>query len=422
VAPTSLLEEVTMPVLLSLGSKLSEWLSSASVLRMVSSLLRRHKPVLKLGTQAFVARGSDVKSVLSDSERFGVTEIYAAKMERTTGAFILGMENTPLYAREASFIRAAVIPSDLARVRSLAGARAEELLLAVKAKGRIDVVSDYARLIPLHIVQTYFGVRGPELRSTYQRWLRNIFWDLFLNLGGDARVAQAALVDAAGLRDHLDEVILEHRSALRAGTAPDDFVTRLLGLRASEYAELDDVALRRNIGGVIVGAVETQAKAIVYALAELLSRPAELAHARRAAAAGDDELVSRYVFEALRFNPHNPLIVRRCHQDTTIGAGTPHETSVTRGTTVYALTLSAMFDEELVNDPESFRIDRPREQYLHFGYGQHQCFGTQLNYVVLPEAIKRLLLLPNLRVSEQTPRPEHEGPFPDRFILEFDAS
>jgi cytochrome P450 len=411
-----------MPVLLSLGSKLSEWLSSPPVLRVVSSILRRHKPVLKLGTQAFVTRYADVTAVLSDGgERFGVTEIYAAKMERTTGAFILGMENTPLYQREASFIRAAVKPADMARVRELVATRAADILAAAKPKGRIDVVSEYGRLLPLHVVQTYFGVRGPEQQSAYLRWLRNVFWDLFLNLGNDPRVSQAALVDAGELRDHIDVVIAEHAKALAAGNAPDDFVTRLLALRAAEYEELDDVALRRNIGGVIVGAVETQAKAMVLALVELLSRPAELAEARKAAAAGDDERVSRYVFEALRFNPHNPLIVRRCHQDTAIGAGA-QATTITRGTTVYALTLSAMFDEEVVDDPDHFRVDRPKNHYLHFGHGLHTCFGSQLNLVVLPAAIKQLLLLPNLRISEQTPRIEYEGPFPDRLVLEFDGS
>jgi cytochrome P450 len=410
-----------MSVLLSLGSRLSEWLSSPPVFRLLSSILRRHKPVLKIGAQAYVARHADVTSVLSDGgERFGVTEIYAAKMERTTGAFILGMEDTPLYQREASFIRAAVKPTDMARVKELVTSRASDILAAAKPKGRIDVVSEYGRLLPLHLVQTYFGVRGPEQQSAYLRWLRNVFWDLFLNLGGDPRVSQAALVDSTELRDHIDVVIDEHRKALATGKAPDDFVTRLLQLRSSEYTELDDVALRRNIGGVIVGAVETQAKAMAHALYELLSRPPELAEARKAAAAGNDELVSRYVFEALRFNPHNPLIVRRCHQDTTIGTGA-HATTIPRGTTVFALTLSAMFDEEVVNDPDRFRVDRPKNHYLHFGHGLHTCFGSQLNLVCLPAAIKQLLLLPNLRISEQTPRIEYEGPFPDRLVLEFDG-
>ncbi len=407
-----------MGLLFSLNGKLSDWLTSPAVLRVLASILRRHFPVLRIGSRAFVARHADVKSVLEQSERFGVTEIYAERMERATGAFLLGWENTPQYAREVSWIRAAVPASDLARVRALVQQRAEQLLAEVCQQGQIDVVSQYARLIPLWLVEQYFGVPAPD-RPAMQRWLRTIFWDLFLNLGDDVEVTRAAVRDGALLRGHLSEVIAEHQRLRAAGRAPDDFVTRLLELRERSYPELDDEALRRNIGGVIVGAVETQAKALVHALHELLLRPSQLAGARRAAIAGDDELVARYVFEALRFNPHNPLIVRRCHQDTLVAAGSEHATMIPRGTTVFALTLSAMFDEEVVSDAEHFRVDRPRHHYLHFGHGQHQCFGTHLNQVVLPAAIAALLRLPQLQISAETPRIEQEGPFPDRFLLDF---
>jgi cytochrome P450 len=407
-----------MAVLFSLNAKLSEWLTSPGVLRVGAAILRRHRPVLCLGSRVFVARHADVRSVLEQSERFGVTEIYDERMKRATGAFLLGWENTPAYQREVSLIRAAVPAGDLARVRALAAQRAEQLLGAAGEAGQIDVVSQYARLIPLWLVEQYFGVPAPE-QTAMLRWLRSIFWDLFLNLGEDAQVTRNAVRDGELLRGHLDGVIAEHQRLRREGRAPDDFVTRLLELRERSYTELDDEALRRNIGGVIVGAVETQAKGIVLALQELLRRPDHLAAARRAAIAGDDDLLGRYVFEALRFNPHNPLIVRRCHQATVLGAGTEHPVTVPSGATVYALTLSAMFDEEVVDDAEHFRVDRPRHHYLHFGHGQHECFGKMLNHVVLPEAIKHLLRLPQLRISAETPRVEQEGPFPDRFLLEF---
>jgi cytochrome P450 len=367
-----------------------------------------------------VARHADVTSVLERSSSFGVTEIYADKMARTTGDFILGMENTPRYAREASFIRAAVTRTDLGRVRALVAERTEELLAAARPRGSIDVVNDLARLVPLRLIESYFGVRGPD-QAVMLRWMRSIFWELFVNLGGDERVTAAAVADSVALQQHLDGVIAERERALSEGHAPDDFVTRLLRLRASEYTELSLEDVRRNIGGVIVGALETQAKAMVHALEQLLARPEELAQARQAAAVGDDERFSRYVFEALRFNPHNPLIVRRCQADTVVCAGTAHELTIPRGTTVYALTLSAMFDEDVFADPESFRVDRPGSGYLHFGHGQHQCFGAQLTQVMLPEVLKRLLALPGLRVSRQTPRIQYEGPFPDRYVLEFDT-
>jgi cytochrome P450 len=409
-----------MSLLFSFNARLSGWLGSPHVLRVLSTLLRRHKPALRIGSVAFVAKHADVTQVLEQNDSFGVTEVYADKMARTTGDFILGMERTPRYAREASFIRAAVTRTDLGRVRALAGARADELIAAAKPKGQIDAVSELGRLVPLHLVETYFGVRNPD-QTQMLRWLRNIFWEVFVNLSGDERVALAASADAEALNRHIEQVIAEHQRALAEGSAPDDFVTRLLRLRASEYSELSDEDLRRNIGGVIVGAVETQAKAMVHALEQLLDRPEELAQARQAIAAGDDERFARYVFEALRFNPHNPLIVRRCQKDAVVGAGTSHELSIPRGTTVYALTLSAMMDEEVFADPERFRVDRAGSGYLHFGYGQHQCFGAQLTQVVLPEVLKRLLVLPNLRVSRQTPRIQYAGPFPERYVLEFDT-
>lgn len=407
-----------MAVLFSLGGRFTDWLTSPAVLRVGAAFLRRHWPVCRWGSLAIVARHADVKRVLEDSERFGVTEIYAQRMERATGAFLLGWENTPEYQREVSLIRAAVPSGDLARVRALAGQRAQQLLDEVCEQGQLDVVGQYARLIPLYLVEQYFGVPAPD-RPAMLRWLRSVFWDLFVNLSDDQQVTKAAVRDGELLRNYLSEVIVEHQRLRAAGRAPDDFVTRLLALRERSYPDLDDEALRRNIGGVIVGAVETQAKALVLALHELLRRPGHFAGARRAAIAGDDDLVGRYVFEALRFNPHNPLIVRRCHQDTVFGAGTEHEATIRRGTTVYALTLSAMFDEEVVDDPEHFRVDRPGQHYMHFGAGQHECFGRMLNHVVLPEAIKHLLRLPQLRISLETPRIECEGPFPERLLLDF---
>ncbi|MEY4544764.1 MAG: hypothetical protein RL685_959 [Pseudomonadota bacterium] len=407
-----------MAVFFSLGGKLFDWLTAPAVLRLATGILRRHFPVLRIGSRVLVARHADVLSVLQQSERFGVTEIYAARMERATGAFLLGWENTPQYAREVGLIRAAVPSSDLARVRALAGQRAEQLLAGVCEQGQLDVVSQYARLIPLWLVEQYFGVPAAD-RPALQRWLRNIFWDLFVNPKEEPEVVRASVRDGELLRNHLSGVIAERKRQRAAGAAPDDFVTRLLALREHSYPDLDDEALQRNIGGVIVGAVETQAKAIVHALQELLARPGHLEGARRAAIAGDDDLLGHYVFEALRFNPHNPLILRHCQQDTVLAAGTEREVTIPKGTTVFALTQSAMFDEEVVEDPEHFRVNRPRHHYLHFGHGQHQCFGRLLNQVVLPEAIKHLLRLPQLRISAETPRIEYEGPFPDRFLLDF---
>ncbi len=56
---------------------------------------------------------------------------------------------------------------------------------------------------------------------------------------------------------------------------------------------LDDDTVRRNLSGLIVGAVETTSKLVTLALQELLRRPAVLQAARAAALEGDIEKPSR---------------------------------------------------------------------------------------------------------------------------------
>jgi cytochrome P450 len=188
-------------------------------------------------------------------------------------------------------------------------------------------------------------------------------------------------------------------------------------------ATIDDDLIRRNIGGVIVGAIDTQSKALAHAIDELFRQPAALASARRAALADDDRLVAAHVWEALRFNPHNSGIFRHSRTDTVIAAGTDRATPIKKGSTVLALTISAMFDPDRFPRPDEFVVDRPSEDYLHFGHAQHLCFGTRLNGIVLPLAAKALLKLEGLRYDEDGPQEiAYEGPFPDHMPLRFDGA
>ena len=47
--------------------------------------------------------------------------------------------------------------------------------------------------------------------------------------------------------------------------------------------------------------------------------------------------------------------------------------------------------------PREFRTDRPDPLGLHFGLGQHECFGIHMNRVMLPQLCKPVLRLPGLR-------------------------
>jgi len=393
--------------------RLAQLLTMPELLRAAAFGLRHVMPVTTLGTNVILTRYPDVLEVLESPDHFHVAEIYGEAMARTSGDFILGMDDHATYTHEASFLRSAVQRTDLARVRDIMQARAETLLSAAAASQTIDVATGYAHDLALTVVAEYFGVPGPD-NVTMSHWMRSIFWDIFLNLTKLKAVSNAALRSARELDPYMESWIDQLRAA--GTSAPDTFLVRLL--RNQSAFGLDDAALRRNIGGVIVGAVDTVAKAIVHAVEQLLRRPRELAQARQAALAGDDDLVAAYTFEALRFNPHNPIILRHCVRDFRLARGTAREHLIREGTTVYTSTISAMFDGTVLEAPHEFRVDRPWNHYLHFGQGMHRCFGERFNRVTVPQAVKSLLLRPALSLlPSSASHVEYEGPFPIRYIV-----
>jgi cytochrome P450 len=396
--------------------KAGELLAKPELLRAATFALRQVKPTVVVGRFALATRFADVVEILENERYFHVVPIYADAMTRTTGAFILGMDDHEAYDREAPFLRSAVRPGDLERIRSIVRQRAEGLLDAAAAEGVLDAASGYAHKIALALVAEYFGVRGPD-ETTMTRWMRAIFWDLFLNLGNRTEVSEAATAAAKELNAYLEKQADELRAGLKSGASvPDHFFARLV--QSQSRFSIDDLGVRRNIAGVIVGAVDTLSKAIVHALDQLLRRPAELAKARSAALADRVEEVADYAFEALRFNPHNPIIVRHCAEDFRLARGTEREVGVPAGTTVWASTLSAMFDASVVEAPHQFRVGRAWGNYIHFGRGMHRCFGELINRVVIPEAVRAVLLRPVVRpMLGWAGRIAYDGPFPVRMVV-----
>jgi len=402
-----------------LKDKLLSLLTNPRLLRPIFTLLRKMSPILVVGKRALVTRHSDVLEVLTRDTDFTIAEINEARINAADGPFILGMDRSLQYDTEVATLREAVRADDLERIRSLVKQNANELVAAARASGQIDVVNGLARVVALRTVGSYFGIPSPD-DPTMMRWMRDIFHDIFANPTSDANVHRDAMRSNQALSQHVDGVIATRKSHLHEPDQPDDVVGRLLLLQNAEHAWLDDRSVRRNVSGMILGAVDTTSKFVTQAIDELLRRPDALAGARAAALAGEMQLVQNYIYEAVRFNPHHPAQVRFCKHETGIASGTARARTIPAGTKVFIATLSAMFDPAVFTEPKSFRADRETE-YLHFGYGMHRCFGRAINGVQIPEIAATLLRLPNLRRAPAGDgRVAYEGPFPERLILEFD--
>ena len=184
--------------------------------------------------------------------------------------------------------------------------------------------------------------------------------------------------------------------------------------------EFDDSRSSSNMMGLLVGSGRP-VQAIVQALEQILLRPEIHAQAVAAASEPDPKAFDRYVWEGLRLNPINPLIFRLSAEDYTLAAGTERATLIPAGTLVFACTSSAVFDADVIADPDEFKTDRPDFTSLHFGYGHHSCLGKYVGLVIIPEVLRRVLLRPDVRLL---PPPEgaidfQKGPFPERFEFAF---
>jgi cytochrome P450 len=372
------------------------------------SLLRTLQPILVTKGFALVTRFDDVQEVLSRDEAFDPP--YATKMRRITDGenFFLGMRDTARYTRDVSNMRLAVRRDDLASVVSpFVEARANQIV--AEAGGSIEFVTELARPVPAQLVGQYFGTPGPSEEELID-WASTLFQFLFLDQANDLALEERALVASKRLNAYLDQAIDERKSAPKKDG--DDVLARCLAMQAAGLPGTRDLDIRNNLMGLIVGAIPTTATAAALALDVLLDRPSELKGARAAALDNDDALLTRYVLEALRFKPMNPGIFRIAREDYRVARGKLRSTEIPKGTTVVAATQSAMFDGSELDNPRSFRLDRPPYHYMHWGHGLHGCFGAYINQVQIPLILKAVLRQPELRRADgEAGRLHKEGAF-----------
>ena len=382
--------------------------------------MRRHDPIVSLpGAITIVALNEDVKEVLGDPARF-TADLYGPKMEAVTGPFILGVDDVPLYHHDHAALDRAVTREDLPGLADRMYETAQQLVAGRRGDGTIDVVSQLADPAIDSGIAAYFGTPGPD-PETHARWARNIFQELFINVGNLPTVRERALADAAQWRVHLDGLIDARKRRLQAGEdVPDDVLTRLLRFQDEGEPNLHDIAIRHNILGNVTGWIPTISNAFARIVDELLEREDELAGAQEAARAGDRELVAAYCFESSRFNPQNFALLRYVPKDTVIAAGTDRETKIKAGSTVFAATLSAMHDERAIEDPDAFRTDRPWSDYMLFGHGLHTCYGQQIVRAQLPAMAQALFEGPDLRRARGSAgKLRFDGPYPAALTVRF---
>lgn len=387
---------------------IAQLLGNPRFIRIATGFLRTFFPVLNIGSWVIVSRYDSVKEILTRDKDFTIAEINAANMHAVGLDFFLGMDASEVHDREKGIMEASVKRDDLLLIQQIIREEISNLITPILATHRIEVVGQLSRVVPLALLEHYFGVPVAD-KKKMQDWMRKLFHQLFLNLNNDPGVTNAAKQAASELKEYMAGVIRESHQKLERGDLPSDTVlSRLLLLQKTNPVVTDDF-IRRNICGLMIGAVDTTSKCVVLVMEELLKRPTVMS----TVIAADTASLKNICYEALRFNPHNPIVVRFSKSEQRVGK---HRIKANKKIAVGIF--SAMHDKRAFADPGTFNEHRTKE-YLHFGYGLHACFGRYINAVQIPEIVGSLVRLKNIRVQPQC-KVMYDGPFPESFSLEFD--
>ncbi len=380
--------DVLRPPPSDIKSRIKAWLMNWAMAHVgtVFRLLRAVWPIPHFGKFAAVTRYDDVKEVFASNSKFSVT--YQAKLEVIMGKpqFFLGIDDDAQHNRATDAMRTVVRPADIP-VRLVPAVLAAAEQAVAKAGGRIEVVDALVRQVTFDVLCDYFGTPDPP-GADMRVWATRLFEFQFADPGNDPVLRKEVDVIAPAMQAHIQNLIDERK---KSRGSKDDVLGRCIDKQAQGEPGFSDDDIRSALIGFVVGGLPQPPMVVPQALEQLLRRPAILAEAQQAAKDNDDKLLAGYLFEAMRFDPLAPGLMRIAAVDRTIAAATPRATKVAKGTSVLVAFSSAMMDERRIPEPRRFNPRRLPHEYMHFGFGMHTCFGIHINQALLPLMLKPLL-------------------------------
>jgi cytochrome P450 len=255
-------------------------------------------------------------------------------------------------------------------------------LLDAGAEGDCDFVEKVAAPLPIAVIAWLMGVPKPDWKLLFDWTNRTIgAGDPEYQVAGEtaAETSQKAMIQ---LFQYFAKLVEEKRKQ-----PADDLVSALVRAEVNG-APLAPLDLLSYCMIIVIAGNETTRNATSGGMLALAQHPAELAKLQR-----DPSLLPAGIEEILRWS--SPIIhfARTATEDVELRGQ-----KIRKGEQLALFYPSANRDEEVFEDPFSFRVDRDPNRHLAFGIGEHFCAGAHVARLELEMAFK--YLIPRLEAVE----------------------
>ena len=356
--------------------------------------LREEAPVFRIkvpGNEVgwLVTRYEDVAQVLKhggiSKDRLGsMSPEQQAKLPWFFKFFTPLMQNMlsrdpPDHTRLRVLVHKAFTPRLIERLRSRVQALSDELLDAAARKGSMDLVEEYAFLLPVTIIAEMLGVPPGDYRK-FQRWSNRLVSNT------DMTDVLLSIPSVVMFTRYLRKLIAQRRTSLG-----DDLLSALIQAEeAGDKLTPDELVSMAFL--LLVAGHETTVNLISGGTLALLQHPEQLERLRK-----EPGLIAPAVEELLRYaSPVEISTERIAREDITVSGVT-----IPRGDLVFAVLASANRDERQFKDPNTLDLGREPNKHVSFGLGIHYCLGAPLARLEGQIAIQTLVnRFPNLRLAK----------------------
>lgn len=343
--------------------------------------LRRHDPVhWNARWGGWVLTGyDDVVNALRD-ERFSAdrmayleTEINADERKQYQPIFDvlahwLVFIDPPDHTRIRKLLNTRFTPRAVEQYRPRVRSIVNNLLKEIEPKGRMEVIHEYAYLVPLTVILELLGAPALD-RDLVKHWSEQIGAFFFLR-ADEPRRREIACEGVTSLLNYLRPLVAEKRAHPQL-----DLISALVA--CEEQKELTEQEILATCVLLVFGGHETTMNLIANGLVALAKHPEQWMRLKN-----EPPLLEPAIEEILRYDGSVKATVRWAKTDASV-----RDKQIRAGQKVLCVLSAANRDPAQFADPDRLDITRNPNPHVAFGQGIHICLGGPLARLEAQEAI-----------------------------------